>query len=258
MTSGAATSMLTSTALIPSFTASIRARLMFCQSLPRPCWAGPRSTGRRSTSLPDGTLSGTPSSGPPVTISATAPVGPQVGALWWDSVGGQLYTFYDDGNSSQWVIAVNAAASLLPASTTVLGGVKVDGTTIKAAADGTISTTVVPMGDNRIINGDMRIDQRNAGASGTASGYTRLIGGTIPHSQASKGTWQRRRCDNARVSLLFWVLSHRRLTRWRQRMISASYQSIEADMVSDFAWGTPNAQPVTLSFWVDLQLDRDV
>ena len=59
--------------------------------------------------------------------------------------------------------------ALPPASTTVLGGVKVDGTTIKAAVDGTISTTVVPMGDNRIINGDMRIDQRNNGASGTAN-----------------------------------------------------------------------------------------
>ena len=28
------------------------------------------------------------------------------------------------------------------------------------------------MNDNRIINGDMRIDQRNGGASGTALGYT--------------------------------------------------------------------------------------
>jgi hypothetical protein len=27
------------------------------------------------------------------------------------------------------------------------------------------------------------------------------------------------------------------------------YQAIEADMVSDFAWGGANAQPVTLSFW---------
>ena len=30
----------------------------------------------------------------------------------------------------------------------------------------------VGLGDNRIINGDMRIDQRNNGASGSASGYT--------------------------------------------------------------------------------------
>ena len=32
------------------------------------------------------------------------------------------------------------------------------------------------------------------------------------------------------------------------------YQTIEADMVSDFAWGTANAQPVTLSFWVNRTL----
>ena len=129
---------------------------------------GAKVDGMTIHAAPDGTLSGTPSSGPPVTISATAPASPQVGALWWDSVGGQLYTFYNDGNSSQWVIAVNAGAFLQPASTTVLGGVKVDGTTIKAAVDGTISAPIF-MGDNRIINGDMRIDQRNNGASGTAT-----------------------------------------------------------------------------------------
>ena len=88
--------------------------------------------------------------------------------MWWDSVGGQLYLWYNDGNSSQWVIAVNAAAAVSPASTTVRGTVKVDGTTIQAAADGTISAPIF-MGDNRIINGDMRIDQRNGGASGTAT-----------------------------------------------------------------------------------------
>ena len=47
------------------------------------------------------------------------------------------------------------------------------------------------IGDNRIINGDMRIDQRNNGASGTASGVTRLIDGSIVRTQAGKGTWQR-------------------------------------------------------------------
>jgi hypothetical protein len=31
-------------------------------------------------------------------------------------------------------------------------------------------------------------------------------------------------------------------------------QVIEADMVPDFAWGTSNAQPVTLSFWVNSSL----
>ena len=110
--------------------------------------------------------------------------------MWWDSVGGQLYLWYNDGNSSQWVVAVNAANLLTPASTTTLGGVKVDGTTIKAAPDGTISTTVVPMGDNRLINGDMRIDQRNGGASGTALGYT-VDRWYFVGSLVGKGTWQR-------------------------------------------------------------------
>ena len=105
-------------------------------------------------------------------VSATPPGSPTPGMLWFDSVGGQSYVWYDDGSTQQWVVAVNAVASLSPATTTTLGGVKVDGTSIKAAGDGTISTVLVPMGDNRIINGDMRIDQRNAGASGTANGYT--------------------------------------------------------------------------------------
>jgi hypothetical protein len=27
--------------------------------------------------------------------------------MWWDSTGGQLYLWYDDGTSQQWVIANN-------------------------------------------------------------------------------------------------------------------------------------------------------
>jgi hypothetical protein len=45
------------------------------------------------------------SGGASITVSDTAPASPQPGALWWDSVGGQLYLWYADPNSSQWVIA---------------------------------------------------------------------------------------------------------------------------------------------------------
>jgi hypothetical protein len=38
-----------------------------------------------------------------VTISDTAPVNPSDGHLWYDSVGGRAYVYYDDGDSSQWV-----------------------------------------------------------------------------------------------------------------------------------------------------------
>jgi hypothetical protein len=46
--------------------------------------------------------------GASVTIAPTAPGSPSVGNLWWDSTGGQLYIYYDDSTSQQWVITVNA------------------------------------------------------------------------------------------------------------------------------------------------------
>ena len=64
----------------------------------------------------------TPTSVPPAgaTISDTAPAG-AVGALWWDSSvsDGQLYIYYNDGTSSQWVAATNlpAGIALPPAGT---------------------------------------------------------------------------------------------------------------------------------------------
>lgn len=37
--------------------------------------------------------------------SATPPVAPSDNMLWWNSTDGQLYVYYNDGTSSQWVIA---------------------------------------------------------------------------------------------------------------------------------------------------------
>jgi hypothetical protein len=38
-------------------------------------------------------------------VSDTPPASPTAGALWWESDSGLLYVYYNDGNSSQWVIA---------------------------------------------------------------------------------------------------------------------------------------------------------
>jgi hypothetical protein len=40
-----------------------------------------------------------------IEISATAPSSPGEGDLWWDSDNGNLYIYYDDGDSQQWVAA---------------------------------------------------------------------------------------------------------------------------------------------------------
>jgi hypothetical protein len=42
-----------------------------------------------------------------VTISDTEPLAPANGDLWWSSADGQLYIFYNDGTSSQWIIAAS-------------------------------------------------------------------------------------------------------------------------------------------------------
>lgn len=54
--------------------------------------------------------------GTQITISDTPPVSPEIGELWWDSDGGNLYLWYDDGDSQQWVITIQVTdgKNLLP------------------------------------------------------------------------------------------------------------------------------------------------
>jgi hypothetical protein len=109
------------------------------------------------------------------------------------------------------------------------------------------------IGDNRIINGDFRIDQRNNGAGGTAQGYTvdrwMYSNSTAP---TGRGTWQRQ--SGAAIAALGfpYFLAFTSSSAYVSLAGDSFHisQPIEADMVSDFAWGTANAQPVTLSFWV--------
>ena len=109
---------------------------------------------------------------------------------------------------------------------------------------------------NRIINGDMRIDQRNAGASVTAS-VVSAVTYTLDRffyfvSAASKFTVQ----QNASS-----VTPPAGFTNYLGVTSSSAYsvltgeeftigQPIEGFNVADLAWGTANAKTVTLSFWV--------
>jgi hypothetical protein len=125
---------------------------------------------------------------------------------------------------------------------------------VKWAASG-LSVAYVPlagfvpaMNDNRIINGDMRIDQRWNGASGTANGYT-IDRWVYNGSVASQFVWQR--TTAAPHPQFPYSLGFRSASA--HPPVAADFfliqQVIEADMISDFAFGGASAQSITLSFW---------
>jgi hypothetical protein len=103
---------------------------------------------------------------------------------------------------------------------------------------------------SRIINGAMVIDQRNAGASVTANdGVFGVDRFQMAVTQSSKGTIQQSTTAPANFinSLLFTSSSAYSVT---SSDTFAIRQQIEGLNVADLGWGTANAQPVTLSFWV--------
>jgi hypothetical protein len=55
------------------------------------------------------------------TVSSTLPPGPSPGQLWFNSTDGQLYVWYNDPNSSQWVIANNTGIQDAPIGTVTYG-----------------------------------------------------------------------------------------------------------------------------------------
>jgi hypothetical protein len=107
---------------------------------------------------------------------------------------------------------------------------------------------------NRIINGDMRIDQRNSGASvtNTALPIYSLDRWAINGAQASKFTAQQ---NAASVTPPVGFTNYLGTTSSSAySVLTGDYflvqQLIEGLNVSDLAWGTANAKTVTLSFWV--------
>jgi hypothetical protein len=99
-----------------------------------------------------------------VSVGATPPASPNLGALWWDTVSGQLYVWYNDGNSTQWVISTNSNAVVPVAST---APPLMDGT----AAPG--SSAAFACGDHRHPTDTSRA------ASTDLANYLPLAGGTV-------------------------------------------------------------------------------
>ena len=105
---------------------------------------------------------------------------------------------------------------------------------------------------NRIINGDMRIDQRNAGAS-YAQATTAIYGldRWKTDIDTGLGRWSVQQVSDAPAG--FTNSLKATITTQEAQPVNALhqiYQPIEGYNVADLAFGTASASDVTVSFWV--------
>jgi len=124
---------------------------------------------------------------------------------------------------------------------------------IQTAADSISNSQGSPFGfKNRIINGAMVIDQRNAGANSSTTNIYTLDRWITYTSQSSKFTWGQN---------LNSVTPPEGFTNYLGVQSSSAYsvtssdyfvfdQCIEGFNVADLGWGQSTAKSVTLSFWV--------
>ena len=106
---------------------------------------------------------------------------------------------------------------------------------------------------NKIINGAMTIDQRNAGAAVTpTNGQFSVDRWKGQLSEASKYTMQQ---NAGAVTPPAGFTNYLGITSLSAYSVGASdffdvRQVIEGFNIADLAWGTSDAKPITLSFWV--------
>jgi hypothetical protein len=136
----------------------------------------------------------------------------------------------------------------------------VSSTGLAMATNQTISTANTYGFKNRIINGNMVIDQRNAGAVVTPANGAYTLDRYLCNQYPNAGKFSVQQTPSAtetgyatRVGAGF--TNYMAVTSLSAYSVSsgdiyAVIQPIEGYNIADLAWGTSNAKTVTLSFWV--------
>jgi hypothetical protein len=206
-----------------------------------------------------------------VSVGDAPPTGAQAGALWYDSTAATLYVLYNDGNSTQWVVAVNQAGAYLPLNGGTMNGdivLRGDPTAAlmpatKEYVDAGISGNTASITSlwqniryrNRVINGDVSVDQRHSGAATPVTGtmvtyacdrwaYTGQGVGTIKQAVNTASDL----AATGKLNCLGWQTTTAHVVAAADT--TQFYQGIEGCNFNDAQWGTANAQPVVLEFWV--------
>jgi len=180
-------------------------------------------------------------------ISDSAPAAP-VGSLWWESDTGILYLRYNDGTSTQWVAIAGGNA---------LGGVvRYDvAQTLTAAQQVQARQNVYAAPFDALAyngmqtNGSMEVAQERGYSSNiTANGYicdgwTYQKAGTMV---APVGVWPSAPAGFSHT-IAMAVTTAQASLGGTDNVIIMAY--IEGYRIKRLAWGTANAQPITIGFW---------
>jgi hypothetical protein len=201
----------------------------------------------------------TATDGSNVTFASALAAGDEVRMLTFKAVGS--VTLGDLGVTAT-ATELNRVAGVTSAIQTQLDGKQatlVSGTNIKTVGgqsllgSGDITVGAPDSGysfRNRIINGDMRIDQRNAGASVTPTNATYVLDRFVSAlTQPSKYSVQQSTTAPAGFSNSMLITSLSAYSSTSSDIFNVQ-QYIEANNISDMAFGTASAQQFTVSFWV--------
>ena len=163
-----------------------------------------------------------------LSMSDTPPLNPQNGQMWWETDTGNLFAWFNDGDSSQWVqINVPNVTGLAPSTAR-----------------------------NRIVNGAMQISQE-FGSTGTA------VNGAFTADQwqlnfVSSSTINSARFGPAAAGpgspqpYMLAMSASPLETAAAAGEFASFYQSIEGIRVSDFGWGSAAAKQAVLAFDVNV------
>ncbi len=212
--------------------------------------AGP--TGPTGATGPTGPTGAT-GVGAPLTSSATAPVSPSAGDLWFDTTTGSSYIYYN----SAWVELGGGSMSPMQVTSSTRPSAPWEGqtiyetdTNINQQYDGANWGPTYPGSGfrNLIINGNMVINQRNTAVAAIGYSVDRWTSLKFGNSTTISIAQSADAPPNFTNSLkMTTVTGAAETSGWL-------YQRIEGYNAASLGFGTASAKQVTVSFWVKSSL----